>query len=115
MGSVLVVEGVPYMHTLGTDGAVLQNETHECRSNQEESDTQLVVYLHYAKNQGYTNVMVRLSYSDVFFIILYHVLKLKPLNVFLDSGTGKDRHVYNMTQIADDIGLHSVKLYWEYM
>lgn len=61
-------------------------------SNQEETDTRVVLYMHYASTIGYQTAIVRTPDSDLFFITLFHAQSV-PLTVYLDVGTGKQRQV----------------------
>ena len=79
------------------------HETHELFSNQEETDTRVVLYLHYAASIGYKNAVVRTPDTDIFVILLYHAHKIN-LNVFLDTGSGRHRKLLNITEMAENLG-----------
>ena len=42
------------------------------RSNQEESDSRVVLYSIFAASSGYSNVKVKTPHSDLFWILLHH-------------------------------------------
>ena len=65
-------------------------ELPEIYSNQEETDTRVVLYLHYAAALGYKSAVVRTPDTDIFVILLYHAHAIK-LTVYLDTGSGKHR------------------------
>ena len=65
-------------------------EIHSLCSNQEETDTRIVIYLHYAKKFGLKSAVVCSPDSDVFFILLHHA-HMTELTIFLDTGMGKHR------------------------
>ena len=70
-------------------------ELHEIYSNQEETDTRVVLYLHYAAALGilrYKSAVVRTTDTDVFAIILLHAHAIK-FTVYLDTGSGKHRRL----------------------
>ena len=69
---------------------VTTREIHELVSNQEETDTRVVLYLMYAAKLGYKPAGVRTPDTDIFLILLHHAHSI-PLNIYLDSGTGKHR------------------------
>ena len=72
-------------------------------SNQEETDTRVVVYLHYAASLGYKDAVVRTPDTDIFVILLHHAHSIN-LNVYLDTGSGKHRRLINVTELAKSFG-----------
>ena len=72
-------------------------------SNQEETDTRVILYLHHAVSLGYKNAVVRSPDTDIFVILLFHAHKIK-LNIFLDTGSGKHRKLINISEMAKDFG-----------
>ena len=56
-------------------------------SNQEETDTKIILYCAYAQQQGYDAVQIRSPGSDVFFIALHHALNLE-ITILFDTDTG---------------------------
>ena len=64
-------------------------ELHEIYSNQEETDTRVVLYLHYAaalRILRYKSAVVRTPDTDIFAIILLNAHAIK-LTVYLDTGS----------------------------
>ena len=59
-----------------------------------------MLYLHYAAKVGYQAAVVRSPDTDIFFILLHHAHDI-PLTIYLDIGTGKNRKIVNVTEIAD--------------
>ena len=53
------------------DSVVCSEEITELRLNQEETDTRIILYCLYAKEQAYQEVLIRTPDSNVFFILLY--------------------------------------------
>ena len=66
----LVVDG--HVHHLSSeDGSHVHcQEEHAMLSNQQETDTHVIVYINWAQDHGYRAVCVRSSDADVFFILL---------------------------------------------
>lgn len=82
---------------------VKTTEIHELVSNQEETDTRVVLYLKYAAKLGYKSAVVRTPDTDIFFILLHYAASI-PLTIYLDTGTGKHRKIINVSEIAEDKG-----------
>ena len=78
-------------------------EIEDLTSNQEETDTRVVLYLNYAAKLGYKSAVVRTPDTDIFFILLHFASSI-PLTVYLDTGTGKHRKLLNVTEIAESKG-----------
>ena len=72
-------------------------------SDQEETDTRIVLYLHYAENLGFKSAVVRTPDSEIFFILLLHAHEL-TLTVYLDTGTAKHRKFINRSELAHQLG-----------
>lgn len=72
-------------------------------SNQEETDTRVVLYLHHAVTLGYKSAVVRTPDTDIFVILLYHAHKIN-LTVYLDTGSGKHRQLINLSELAQSLG-----------
>ena len=78
-------------------------ELPEIYSNQEETDTRVVVYLHHAAAMGYKDAVVRTPDTDIFVILLHHAHTIK-LTIYLDTGVGKHRKLINLSQLAVSLG-----------
>ena len=78
-------------------------EVFSLRSNQEETVTRVVIYLHYATQQGYPSEVVWSPDTDVFFILLHHAA-LVNLTVYGDIGVGPKRKFYNISELATASG-----------
>lgn len=72
-------------------------------SNQEETDTRVVLYLHHAAALGYKNTVVRTPDTDIFVILLYHAHAIR-LTIYLDTGSGKHRQLLNLSELAESLG-----------
>lgn len=62
-----------------------------------------MVYLKYAAKVGYKSAVVRTPDTDIFVILLYYAASI-PINIFLDTGNGKNRRLLNITDLADSLG-----------
>ena len=79
------------------------NDVPTIYSDQEETDTTVVLYLHHAATLGYKNAVVRTPDTDIFVILLYHAHKIK-LTVYLDTGSGKCRQLINISELSESLG-----------
>jgi hypothetical protein len=68
-------------------------------SNQEETDSRVVLYYKYAHDQGYENVRVCSPDSDVFFILLHHTPTLS-CTILFDTGCDNNKRLINMTELV---------------
>ena len=82
---------------------VTANEIHELTSNQEETDTRVVLYLKFAGQMGYKSVVVRTPDTDILVILLHHAHALQ-ITIYLDTGMGKQRRLINVTELAERKG-----------
>ena len=78
-------------------------------SNQEETDTRIVLYLKYAAKLGYNSSLVRTPDTDIFVILLFYVNTI-GLAIFIDIGTGKYRQIVNISQMAESMGADKSKM-----
>ena len=72
-------------------------------SDQVQTDTTVVLYLHHAATLGYKDAVVRTPDTDIFVILLYHAHKIK-LTVNLDTGSEKHRQLINISELAESLG-----------
>ena len=99
---ILIAEGHAYsfrsdeqqQHTLVQELASLY-------SNQEETDSRIVLYCKYAHEQGYEHARVRSPDTDIFFILIYHA-KTLPCTTYFDTGTGNNKRLINITELVAD-------------
>lgn len=59
----------------------------ELKSNQEETDTRIVLYCKYAAEQGYEQIIVKSPDSDIFWILLAHSSSIVS-EILFDTGFG---------------------------
>ena len=69
-------------------------------SNQEETDSRVVLYSQYASQQNYDSVRIKSPDSDIFWILLYHARGIDS-QVLYDTGFGNNRRLINITQISN--------------
>lgn len=79
------------------------SEIYALRSNQEETDSRIVLYLHQAVKWGYKSCVVRTPDTDILMILLYHASKIN-LSIHLDHGSGKHRTLINVTELSESMG-----------
>lgn len=82
---------------------VKAREIQELLSNQEETDTRVVLYLKYAVKLGYKSAVVRTPDTDILVILLHHAQSI-ALTIYLDIGTGKHRQIVNVNELAESKG-----------
>ena len=84
-------------------------------SNQEETYSRVVLYPKYAVKLGYKSVVVRKPDSDILFILLHFAYVISP-TIFLDVGTGKHRHIVNVSELAELKGAdYRIMVLWLYV
>ena len=87
---ILISRGKAYQ-LKSQDDSIKVERIFELDSNQEETDTRVVVYAHYAATHGYKSVQVRSPDSDVYFIVLHHAFRLSIPMIF-DTWSGYKKH-----------------------
>ena len=75
-------------------------EIHDLISNQEETDSRIVLYSVYAASKGYEYVRVRTPDSDIFWILLYHARHINT-TIFYDTGFGSKKRLINVSTLAN--------------
>ncbi|XP_048577521.1 uncharacterized protein LOC5506308 [Nematostella vectensis] len=99
---ILVVEDKAY-ECEPLNGDVTTHELHELTSNQEETDTRVILYLKYAVRMGYESAVVRTPDTDILCILMHYAPSL-DVNIYLDIGTGKNRKLINFSELAESRG-----------
>ena len=82
---------------------MIRSEITSLFSNQEETDTRVVLYVKYAEDLGFKSVVVRTPDTDIFFILLHHANDRKII-IYVDIGTGKKRRLINVSELAVNFG-----------
>ena len=82
---------------------VTENEIHELTSNQEETDTRVVLYLKFAAQIGYKSALVRTPDTDILIILLHHAQALQ-ITIYLDTGMGKHGRFISVSELAERKG-----------
>ena len=89
---------------MSTDGIkVAKEEIHELRSNQEETDTRVVLYAKYGSKNGYKSIRIRSPDSDIFFILLHFASELE-VNILFDTGKGNSRRLIGLSDLGKELG-----------
>ena len=95
---ILICKGSAYLLT--SDGVSVQmKEVPTLNSNQEETDTRIILYVKYAESQGYKYVRVRSPDTDVFHILL-HYARSYHINILFDTGSGNHKRLINISDLA---------------
>ena len=98
---ILISEGVAYELTSGDGTTMNKIEIESLRSTQEETDSRVVLYCKYGKENGYQYIRIKSPDSDVFFILLHYALKFDDSVILFDTGTGNKQRIINITELAD--------------
>lgn len=93
----------------GASFQVTAQEIHELMSNQEETDTRIVLYLKYAAKIEYKSAVVRTPDTDIFVILLFYASSI-ALTIFIDIGIGKHRKIVNVSEMAESMGVDKCSL-----
>ena len=103
-------------YRLKNNGAsVMMTEITKLESDQEETDTRVVLYCFHAADEKYNYIRVRSPDSDIFFILLYYASKIN-ITLLFDTGSRCKRRLLNISQLAHDftplycnarLGLHA--------
>ena len=86
-----------------SESEVRRTEIHELHSNQEETDTRVILYVKYAQTKGFQSTIVRSPDTDIFFILLHHCNDL-DITIYGDIGKGRQRRVINITELGRSLG-----------
>ena len=100
---MLVVEGCVYSLQSKDGLSCHHEEIIALKSDQEETDTRVILYVLYAQTEGYDRVVVRSPDSDILFILLYYAHTFH-ISVFLDTGRSDKRQMLDITEMAKDLG-----------
>ena len=69
-------------------------------SNQEETDSRVVLYAMYAASQGYERVRIRTPDSDIFWILLHHARSI-DIEILYDTGFGNKKQMINISHLCN--------------
>ena len=100
---ILVAHGKAFMLTSENGETVDKEEVHELISDQEETDTRVVLYAAYGAKKGYKNVKIKSPDTDVFFILLNHASQVDT-QIYFDTGKGNSRRLLNITNMSKKLG-----------
>jgi len=97
---VLVCEGSAYM-LRSTGDAMSCVEIESLQSDQEETDTRVVLYCLYAQEMLYSTARVKTPDSDIFFILLHHARRFTDLRVLFETGKGRTKCCIDISKLAE--------------
>ena len=98
---ILINAGKASKLSSGNDGEVSKIEIPCLLSNQEETDTRVILHSIHAVDNGSQEVCVRSQDSDIFFLLLQFASTIRAKLLF-GTGTGNNRRILDITKIADD-------------
>ena len=115
--NVITVSDGHALHITSYDGtSVCRTEIKSIESTQEETDSRVVLYCFYGKQQGYRNIRIRSPDTDIFVILLHYALELQGVTILFDTGTGNKKRLIDITKLAQQyqqelctplLGLHA--------
>ena len=97
---ILTCEGEAYEISVEEQQASCKKIT-SLKSSQEETDTRVVLYCKYGKENGFKYARVRSADSDTFFILIYYVQYFQGITILLETGKGNKKRMINVTKIAE--------------
>ena len=75
----------------------VKTEVESLNSTQEETDSRVILYCFYAKEQGYRHVRVKSPDTDIFFICLHYAKILDRIQIIFDTARGNKKQLVNIT------------------
>ena len=72
------------------------------KSSQEETDTRVVFYCKYERENGFKYARVQSPDSDIFFILIYYARYLQEIIILFKTGRGNTKRIINVTKIAEN-------------
>ena len=78
----------------------VKSEVESLSSTQEETDSRVILYCLYAKEQGYRYVRVKSPDTDIFFICLHYAKLLNGIQILFDTGRENKKQLINITELA---------------
>jgi hypothetical protein len=115
--NVITISDGHAFHITSYDGTtVCRTEIKSVESTQEKTDSRVVLYCFYGKQQGYRNIRIRSPDTDIFFILLHYTLELQGVTILFDTGTGNKKRLIDITKLAQQyqqelctalLGLHA--------
>ena len=97
---ILICEGEAYEISVEEQQSSCKKIT-SLKSSQPETDTWVVLYCKYVKENGFKYVRVRSPDSDIFFILIYYALYLQGITILFKTGKGNKKRIINVTTIAE--------------
>ena len=79
------------------------SEISPLESTQEETDTQIILYIAYAQRNEYKYIRVKSLYSDIFFILLNYANYFKNITILFDTSTGNKKILISISELAQSL------------
>eukprot|EP00794_Sanderia_malayensis_P021335 gene21335-23410_t len=98
---ILICNRKAYLLTSEDGRKVTTAEIESLHSMQEETDSRVIFYCFYAREQGYRHVRVKSPYTGNFFICLHFARMLDGIEIIFDTGRGNKKQLINITELAN--------------
>ena len=95
----LICEGRAYCLSSEDGRTTLKTEIRSLASTQEETDSRVILYCIYGKENGYKIVRVKSPDSDIFSILLHYAYAAE-ITIHFETGAGNKRRLIDMTELA---------------
>ena len=79
------------------------SEISPLESTQEETDTQIILYIAYAQRNEYKYIRVKSPDSDIFFILLNYANYFKNITILFDTSTGNKKRLISISELAQSL------------
>ena len=79
--NVFICDGKAHLLTSSDGSKVVHEECTSLNSSQKETDSPVILYINYAKENGYKFARVKSPDSDIFFILLHYAASFVDINV----------------------------------
>ena len=100
---VIFIAGGKAYELKRNENSVIMERVFCLDSNQEETDTRVVIYARYAAEKGYKSVQIRSPDSDLYFILPHHAPAI-GIYIFFDTGSGNKKRLLNVTEQSKELG-----------
>ena len=100
---ILICDGKAFRFT-SVDGVhTMREDLTSLDSDQEETDSRVVLYCKYGEELGYKFITVRSPDTDVFFILLYYAKQIQGATIPFETGKGNKKRLLNISEISGGI------------
>lgn len=97
---IITCEGTAYLLTSEDGSSTCRTEVLSLKSTQEETDSRVILYCDFARDNNYSNVVVKSPDTDIFFILLHYALAMSDLNIMFHTGTGNKKRLIDVSEMS---------------